>query len=85
MKEIYNQSAGNLVYLGEPDHTTSSAFQSIGLIVEEIEREFTDPVNLKHAVLPEGYHGSLRHSENGYESALDFPALESFFARAYFW
>lgn len=83
MNEIYNQSAGNLVYLGEPDHSTSSAFHCIGLIMEEIEQEFSSFADFKSAFLPD--YRSLEHlSQSGFQCSLDLSALETFFDRPIF-
>lgn len=83
MKEIYNQSDGNLVYLGEADDSTQSAIESIGLITEEIKQEFSTFVQFRDTFLPD-YYGPVQYSLSGYESDLDLAALDTFFSRPYF-
>lgn len=83
MKEIYNRSEGNLVYLGEAHDTTQSAIESIELIIEEIQQEFSSFIQFRDAVLPE-YYGREQRSLSGHKSSLDLGALGSFFSRPYF-
>lgn len=83
MKEIYNKSNGNLVYLGEVDKWTGLAIGSIYLIAEEIKQEFSDLEEFKKAVLP-NVRRAPAFSQTGYRSSLDVEALTSFFSRPYF-
>lgn len=42
MGAVYESSHGNLIYLGEDNGLTEQAFQSVGVIVDEIRKEAGD-------------------------------------------
>lgn len=83
MSDIYSNSLGNLVFLGNEDSSTKSAINSIATILRAIQQEAGNVGFFYNIVLPEG-GGKEQRATTSIACEIDLNALETFFRRSYF-
>ena len=83
MADIYSNSKGNLVYLGEEDRFTLRAIESIYKCLDDIKTATFDFKMVEHT--PLDYRSANNFfSEGGRKNSIDVEAIDSFFSNSWF-
>ena len=85
MSEIYSNSDGNLIYLGEGDQKSIMALRDMHLVLKDMYRETSglSSVGVKDTVLDRD-RISGGYASHGFQSDVDFDRLVTFFALPWF-
>ena len=82
MGEIFTNSTGNLVYLGEGDSMTAAALQSIQSVVDEINQDTDEMRSIQETCFDP--NSDWVNQENAPQRTVDYDALESFYSIKWF-